>query len=90
MRSIKARFNREKKTPNVSDYIAFHRAIRGQKFTEKAIRENFLELVDKQDYNPAIKESLISQLVGVSYKKSSWGRGLLGVNCPVEPFIFKS
>lgn len=51
MRSIEARFNNEvKKNPDISSFICFGRAIKGQRFSNDRIRRYFLKLVDKNDY----------------------------------------
>ncbi len=70
MKSIKARFTREKqKQPYLSDLINFTHAITKQNFTKRIISENLHRLVDTKDYKhlkASDKKDLINQLVFLS------------------------
>ena len=62
MRSIKARFNAEKrKNPYISDFINFGRAIKGQNFQEQAIRRN-LHLAES-DWENESKVTVLEHLL---------------------------
>ena len=65
MRNIKARFDRFNKEP-LSSYLAFARAVQGQKFTRASIVKNFSEMVVEQDYDKSEKKALISNLFKLS------------------------
>lgn len=63
MRSVKARFTKQYKPEDgVTTYIAFLRAIKGQNFSKKTIRDNFEALVDREDYSLSDKEELLEFL----------------------------
>lgn len=66
MRSIKARFEKEKDlNPFLSDLTNFASAITKQEFTRKMIHENFNRIVDKEDYyhlEPSERKELMSWL----------------------------
>jgi len=50
MKSIKASFTyHKKKTPCISDFVAFARAVRGRRFSQRSITQN-LSLIDKAEY----------------------------------------
>ncbi len=63
MISIKASFREiQKKNPELADYVCFIRAVRGRKFSRRAIRESFLICVDFGDYDRVNLGDLINQL----------------------------
>lgn len=63
MRSINASFKEvSRKNPELGDYVCLIRAVRGQKFSERPIREFFVRLVDKDDYDPNDLRALVRQL----------------------------
>ena len=60
MRSLKARFKKiEKNNPYWSSLVCFCEAVRGQRFTRRAIYSNFISLVDRSDYIPSQREALL-------------------------------
>jgi len=63
MRSVERRFlNIQKENPNFSSYICFAKAIRGQNFSNKIVREWFNKLVDEDDYAKAEKWEILKNL----------------------------
>lgn len=63
MRSIKRRFvEKVRENAGVSSFIAFARAIKGQKFTRGRINKQFSILVEKDDYLMTEKKALIDYL----------------------------
>lgn len=62
-------FEFQMRTPNISTYIAFCRAVAGKKMKRKTLQKWFKILVDKNDYfNNEITE-LIDQLVKFSNRE---------------------
>lgn len=69
MKSIERRFRAiSSEQPALSSFICFFRAIKGQLLTKRSICHWFLRLVDRDDYNPVDKKTLIGQLVQASNK----------------------
>jgi hypothetical protein len=67
MRSIQRRFEIEKqRNLNLSSFICFCKAVRGQKFSRDAIKRWFNKLVEKDDYRKSEKKLLISHLTDLS------------------------
>lgn len=67
MKSIERRFSAVlNASPQLSDYIAFARAVRGGHFSGDMISRHFNRLVDKDDYSASDKKALIGQLVELS------------------------
>ena len=63
MRSIKTHFDRIiARNPYHGSYTAFDNAICGRKITRKSLLINFNNLVDKDDYDPKLKNKLINYL----------------------------
>ncbi len=70
MRSIKSRFDYQiRKNPGLSTLICFNKAIMGQRFKSKSIRENFNELVDKKDYQESDKKKILKYSYELSFDK---------------------
>ncbi len=70
MRSIKRRFdNFQQKNPNLSTYINFAKAVRGQRFSRNAISKWFNRLVDKDDYSPKDRNQLIGELAKLTEER---------------------
>ena len=67
MRSIQRRFsNIQKKNPNLSSYMQFAKAIKGENFSKDTIARWFKKLVDEEDYLQSDKRHLIKHLVSLS------------------------
>ncbi len=63
MRSIRASFvAATKASPVHSSYICFVRAIIGRQYSKRAISHAFKRLVDKDDYDPSERHSIIRDL----------------------------
>jgi len=63
MRSIQARFQQqEKATPNAGAYINLQRAVRGQRFLHRAIRQAFWQIMPADDYDKKEQAALIDWL----------------------------
>jgi hypothetical protein len=63
MRSIKHRFDAlQEKQPNHSTYINFSMAVCGQHYNPVRLRKAFNDLVDKEDYAPEEKRTLLQWL----------------------------
>lgn len=67
MKSLERRFNNiSKKNPNLSSYLCFVEAVRGQGFSKQTIHNWFSQLVDKEDYNKTEKRALLEHLTNLS------------------------
>ncbi len=63
MKSIGAHFRKiEQAHPEWGNYVVLIEAVRGKKFSRKAIRLFFNEFIDSEDYDRADVMKLISQL----------------------------
>lgn len=72
MRSIQRRFEGlQEKHPNLSTYIIFAKAVRGQRFTRPIMTKWFKKLVDKNDYDPKDRNTLIRELVRIADESES-------------------
>lgn len=70
MKSIERRFRAAlSENPQLSDFVAFSRAIRTGHFSRSMISRHFNRLVDKSDYCAADKKLLIRHLVELSNEK---------------------
>jgi hypothetical protein len=63
---MKEDFDYQMKTPNISTYIAFSRAIAGCRYKRDFINRWFNKLVDSSDYLKSEKSELLNQLVKIS------------------------
>jgi hypothetical protein len=62
MKSLQARFNRIKsKNPLTSSLICFNIACIGGNFEKRTVSEWFRKCVDRKDYLPSYKDTLIKQ-----------------------------
>ena len=69
MRSIQARFNRERqRQPNLGAYIQYAEAIKGQNFTKRALAQSFYKLVPRSEYCGASRKELIKHLMELTKK----------------------
>jgi len=68
MRSLKFRFEESgnKQRRGCSTYIIFANAVKGGRFSRDIIRCWFNRLVEKDDYSPSDKRSLLRQLYELS------------------------
>lgn len=67
MRSIKARFKAiERSNPDLTSYICFTKAVRGQYFKRKMISGAFELLVSKDDYDTESRLGIINHLEKLS------------------------
>lgn len=67
MRSIQKRFSKiSEENPNLSSFICFGRAVEGQRFTKYMIKHWFRILVEKEDYGPADKGTLLKHFYALS------------------------
>lgn len=67
MKSLERRFNNiSNKNPNLSSYLCFVEAVRGQGFSKQTIHNWFSQLVDKGDYNKTEKRALLEHLTNLS------------------------
>jgi predicted RNA-binding protein YlxR (DUF448 family) len=63
MKSLERKFNNiAEKNPNLSSYICFTKAIKGQEFSKQTIHRWFQKLVDKEDYDNRDKTAILEQL----------------------------
>ena len=64
MKSIEKRFNRLKReNPRWSTLVCFNETVYKQKFAERIIKKWFSKLVDRDDFLPSHKESILFQAV---------------------------
>lgn len=67
MKSIKRRFERiQKEIPGLSSHWYFRQAVSGQNFTPQTVARKFNELVEKDDYENAIKKELLAEIYTLS------------------------
>ena len=67
MRSIQRRFNvLAEKNTNLSSFIIFSIAIKGQNFSKDIISRWFNKLVEKNDYDAGDKRIILKHLVALS------------------------
>lgn len=66
MKSIRARFNKQDSNSGLGAYILLQRAIRGEMLKRRSIRDAFLSLVPKEDYDNNDINALIKHLEEVS------------------------
>ena len=67
MRSIERRFsNLQQKQPELSSFMNFSDAIRGQGFSTGMIHRWFNKLVDRGDYENADKQVILEHLISLS------------------------
>jgi hypothetical protein len=67
MRSIERRFtNLQHKRPELSSLINFTHAVRGQKFTKRAINKWFTKLVVKDDFDRSDKRIILRHIDDLS------------------------
>lgn len=57
--TIEVSFEKEMKTPNVSTFTAFVRAIRGRNLSRNVVGRYFNKLVDKDDYDNSERDRLL-------------------------------
>lgn len=63
MRSIQRRFNNvTKRNTELSSYVCFARAIKGQRFIKQMISRWFYKLVEEDDYSKNDRRALLSHL----------------------------
>ncbi len=79
MRSIQRRFN-SLKHKNLTSFVMFSNAIKGQRFSKGMISRWFNKLVDKDDYEKRDKKTLIKHLELLSNPIED--NVLLGQNMP--------
>ena len=67
MKNLKIKFNKIKdQNPTSSDICCFGKLVRGQNYDHLSIRENFLKLVDKEEYDNS--EKTLQELFKHYYK----------------------
>lgn len=67
MQSVKANFRKiQKRNPNLGSYIILAQTVKGKKFSRKAIRNAFKELVPESEYSRDEQKHLISYLENLS------------------------
>ena len=67
MNSIKYRFEKiAVEQPCAAAWACFRQAVEGRRYTRRAIRENFLVLVPRSDYDESCTKVLIDQLYSAS------------------------
>ena len=66
MNEIKNRFELyQSKHPNIGDYICLCEVIKGMKYTKPVIKNSFLKLVSREEYDFEEKEEYINYLYTV-------------------------
>ncbi len=68
MKRLKQRFEEsgEKQRRGCSTYIIFANAVKGGRFSRETIRRWFNRLVERDDYVPSEKQSILQQLYDLS------------------------
>lgn len=63
MRTIAGSFNQiKKRNPYGADYVCLVQTVRGRNFTRRRLYDNFIKLVDREDYEASDTNRLVAYL----------------------------